>query len=116
MYCIFLLAFHFAAAQKSFTGVIVSKAGTKLVIKADANSVKPSTTDSCSISKDLTDAPNPFGLKISGGWMGIGNVVLLDSKGDQLTFKITKETTNIVVNGKKKEQFMPKQKVQVEWK
>src|ERR1700741_2393269 len=101
--CVFTL---FAAqAQKSFTGTIVSKTGNKVVIKGDQVAAKPTTADSCTISKDLTDAPNPFGLKISGGWMGIGNAVFLSAKGDQYTFKITKEATNIVVNGKKKEQF-----------
>jgi hypothetical protein len=103
-------------AQKSFTGNIVSKNGNKLIIKAETNAVKPATTDSCSISKDLTGTSNPFGIKISGGWMGIADAMYLSAKGDQYTFKITKETTNIVINGKKKDQFVPGQKVKVEWK
>ncbi len=96
-----LLLFSFVSfAQKSLTGVITSV---------------PAKTDSCEISKDISGTKNPFGFTVQSGWMGIGNVMLTSASGNNLTFKIIKETSSIVINGKKQVQFAAGKKVKVDW-
>ena len=111
----FLLISIASFAQKSLTGVITSVKGKVVVIKADNVESVPSKTDSCSISKDISGTKNPFGITVSSGWMGIGDAMLTKASGNNLTFNIIKETTSIVVNGKKQVQFAAGKKVKVEW-
>lgn len=112
---LFSLVSFITYSQKSFTGVISSVKGKVVVIKADNTDNIPSKTDSCSISKDISGTKNPFGIMVSSGWMGIGDAMLTNASGKNLTFKIIKETTSIVVNGKKQVQFVAGKKVKVEW-
>lgn len=102
-------------AQQELTGVISSVKGKVLIIKADKQEPVPAKTDTCSISKDISGTKNPFGLTISSGWMGIGDIMLTAVKGNVLTFKIVKETSSIVINGKKQQNFIPGKKVKIEW-
>ena len=115
LFLTFIFLSFFAFGQKSVTGVIASVKGKTVVVKADNVEVIPSKTDSCSMSKDISGTKNPFGIVVSSGYMGIGEVMLTASSGKNLTFKIIKETTNIVINGKKQVQFVPGKKVKVEW-
>lgn len=116
VFCLFLLLFTQVQAQLSLTGFVVSKSGTTVVVKMDSVSVLPVKGDSVAISKDISGDKNPFGIMISSGWMSIGDAVFYSAANDRWTFKIYKETANIVVNGEKKEQFVPGKKVKIEWK
>jgi hypothetical protein len=112
----FLLGFSIIGlAQKEMTGVIASVNGKTFTVKADATDPMPAKTDTCSISKDISGTKNPFGITISSGWMGIGNIMLTNVKGTTLTFKILKETSNITINGKKQPNFVAGKKVKIEW-
>lgn len=113
---IFSLISFLSFSQNSFTGTIKSVKGKVLVITADNTDFVPAKTDSCDISKDISGSKNPFGITVSSGWMGIGTVMLTASSGKTMTFKIIKETSSIVINGKKQVQFAPGKKVKVEWK
>ncbi|MDP2385650.1 MAG: hypothetical protein Q8M29_04720 [Bacteroidota bacterium] len=112
---IFALFSLVSFGQKSLTGVITSVKGKTFIVKADNVESVPAKTDSCDISKDISGTKNPFGITVSSGWMGIGDVMLTNASGKNLTFKIIKETTSIVINGKKQVQFAAGKKVKVEW-
>lgn len=112
---VFVLFSVVSFGQKSLTGVITSVKGKVFIVKADNVESVPAKTDSCSISKDISGTKNPFGFTVTSGWMGIGDVMLTSASGNNLTFKIIKETTSIVVNGKKQVQFATGKKVKVEW-
>jgi hypothetical protein len=114
--CLFLCFSGAALAQKEITGVIAAVSGKTFTVKADAIEPLPLKTDTCSISKDISGTKNPFGLTISSGWMGIGDISLTGVKGKTLTFKIIKETSNITINGKKQPNFVVGKKVKIEWK
>jgi hypothetical protein len=112
----FLFCFSFfGLAQKEMTGVIATVNGKTFTVKADAIDPIPLKTDTCSISKDISGTKNPFGITISSGWMGIGDILLTHVKGTTLTFKILKETSNITINGKKQPNFVAGKKVKIEW-
>jgi len=112
---VFVLFSLVSFGQKSLTGVITSVKGKTFVVKADNVLSVPAKTDSCDISKDISGTKNPFGITVSSGWMGIGDAMLTNVSGSNLTFKIVKETTSIVINGKKQVQFAAGKKVKVEW-
>lgn len=103
-------------SQKTATGVITVVKGKIFSVKMDALETLPAKSDSCSISKDISETKNPFGIKITSGWLGIGNVVVSAVEKGMVTCKIVKETSEIIINGKKQEHFVPGKKVKLEWK
>ncbi|HEY6163120.1 MAG TPA: hypothetical protein VI112_17970 [Bacteroidia bacterium] len=111
-----LLAAKTLFAQHSINGTILSRVGPKLEVKVDSVGAVPGPKDSCDISKDISGSDNPFGIQISSGWVGIGKVMFVSKNGNKYQFRIAKETTTVVINGQKKEQFVPGKKVKVEWK
>ena len=112
----FILLTSGVMAQNSQTGKITVVKGNMVTVKTDAMSPLPAKNDSCSISKDISGTQNPFGIKVTSGWMGVGDAVVFSQKGDVIIFKIVKETSNITVNGKKKPNFEVGKKVKIEWK
>jgi hypothetical protein len=113
--CVFLCFSIAGMAQKEIMGVIASVNGKTFTVKAETLDPMPLKTDTCNISKDISGTKNPFGITISSGWMGIGEIMLTNTKGNTLTFKIVKETTNITINGKKQPNFVVGKKVKIEW-
>ena len=113
---VLLLAAKIFFAQHTINGTIVSRVGAKLEVKVDSIGEIPGAKDSCDISKDISGSDNPFGIQISSGWVGIGKVMFVSKSGNKYQFRIAKETTTVVVNGQKKEQFVPGKKVKIEWK
>jgi hypothetical protein len=104
-----------AWAQSTIYGKVVSRVGSKLVLAMDSAYTMPGTKDTLDISKDLSGASNPFGIMISSGWMGVGKILYVSTSGKNATFKIGRETSNVVINGKKKEQFEVGKKMKIEW-
>jgi hypothetical protein len=114
---LFMLAIFsmLAHSQSSTTGVITSVKGKIFVLKLDSANVIPTKGDSCYASKDISGSKNPFGIKISSGWMGVAKTVVTSSTKDKITLLIVKETSNIVINGKKTEHFVAGKKFKIEW-
>ncbi len=102
---LFLTFANFCFAQKSLTGTITAVNAKVVTLKYEGESAF-SKSDSCIISKDISGSKNPFGIKISSGWLGVGNGVITTVEKNKLTLKITKETSNIVINGKKTDHFV----------
>lgn len=115
---ILFFASGFCIAQKECTGTIASYNGKTLVVTVAGDALLPAKNDSVKVSKDISGTSSPFGFKmtIQNGWMGIGEGFVAKSEKVKLTLTITKETTTIVENGKKKPQFVPGKKVKIEWK
>lgn len=105
-----------ANAQKSCTGIITTVKGNIFTIKSDDVKEIPSKTDTVSVSKDISGTKNPFGITVKSGWMGVADAMFVSQKGNLLTFKITKETSSIVINGKKTVHFVNGKKMKIEWK
>ena len=103
-------------AQKSCTGVITSVKGKLFTITSEDVMDVPSKTDTVSVSKDISGTKNPFGITVKSGWMGVADAMFVSQKGKTLTFKITKETSSIVINGKKTVHFVNGKKMKIEWK
>ena len=94
-------------AQRSLTGTVTAVKGKIVTLKYTGNEPVFSKGDSCSVSKDISGSKNPFGIKISSGWLGVGTAVITVAEKNKIAFKIIKETSNIVINGKKTEHFIP---------
>lgn len=118
LFICFLVLFSVVSghSQKTATGTIATVKGKVFTVKMDNIDVLPSKSDSCAISKDISGTKNPFGIKITSGWLGIGNIVVSGINNNILTCKIVKETSEIIINGKKQGHFVPGKKVKLEWK
>jgi hypothetical protein len=116
LFLVVFLAWTGLRAQSSTTGNIISVKGKTFVLKLDSTNKVPVKGDSCYASKDISGSKNPFGIKISSGWMGVAKTVVVASDKNKLTLLIVKETSNIVVNGKKTNHFEVGKKFKVEWK
>ncbi len=103
-------------AQNTLTGTITASNKNSFTIRAEQVNLLPSKTDTCKISKDISGTKNPFGITVKSGWLGVADALFLSSKGNELTFKITKETSEIVVNGKKQNHFEKGKILKVVWK
>jgi hypothetical protein len=103
-------------AQKTLTGTIVAVKGNVFTIKSDDVKEIPAKTDTVSVSKDISGTKNPFGITVKSGWMGVADAMFVSQKGNNLTFKITKETSSIVINGKKTVHFVNGKKMKIDWK
>ena len=103
-------------AQNILTGTITSHVGAKLVVTIDSIGAIPTSKDSCDIYKDISGTQNPFGIKITSGWVGIGKLILVSKTGNKFQFRIARETSSVVINGEKKDQFVAGKKVKIEWK
>lgn len=115
----FVLALGFCSsvlAQKTITGILTSSKGNVFTIECEKIDELPSVTDTCSVSKDISGTKNPFGITIQTGWMGVADAFFLSRKEKSITFKVIRETTNIVINGKKQEQFIKGKKMKIDWK
>lgn len=103
-----------AGTPASVTGTITVVKGKVFTIKSESNDVVFSKGDSCSVSKDISGNKNPFGINISNGWMGVAVAVVVASEKNKLTLRVVKETSNIVINGKKTEHFVAGKKMKIE--
>jgi hypothetical protein len=102
-------------SQRTVTGIITSAKGKTFILKIDSSSVIPVKRDSCSVSKDISGSNNPFGINISSGWMGVAKGVVSATDKNTITVLIIKETSNIVVNGKKTEHFIPGKRIKLDF-
>ncbi|MBK6520892.1 MAG: hypothetical protein IPG08_00395 [Sphingobacteriaceae bacterium] len=48
--------------------------------------------------------------------MGVADAFLLNRKGNVIVFTIIRETSNIVINGKKQDHFVKGKKMKIVWK
>ncbi|MBL7918325.1 MAG: hypothetical protein JNM96_07990 [Bacteroidia bacterium] len=103
-------------AQNELVGVITTTNKNLYTIQVEKTNLLPGKNDTCSVSKDISGTKNPFGITIQSGWLGVADAVLLSSKGNELTFKIIKETSEIIVNGKKQNHFVKGKKLKISWK
>lgn len=110
-----LASFNTLIAQKEITGTVTAGNGKTFTLNCEQIDQLPSTTDSCSVSKDISGTKNPFGITIQSGWMGVADAFFLNRKGNVLVFKIIRETSNIVINGKKQEHFVKGKKMKIVW-
>ncbi|MCE3225496.1 MAG: hypothetical protein K0S32_47 [Bacteroidetes bacterium] len=104
-----------AYSQTTTTGVITSVKGKTFVLKLDSATTIPNKGDSCYAYKDISGSKNPFGIKISSGWMGVAKTVVTACDKNKMAVLIVKETSNIVINGKKTEHFVVGKKFKMEW-
>ncbi len=103
-------------AQKTITGTVTVSNGKTFTLNCDQIDEIPTTTDTCSVSKDISGTKNPFGITIQSGWMGVADAFLLNRKGNVIVFTIIRETSNIVINGKKQDHFVKGKKMKIVWK
>jgi hypothetical protein len=117
-FLIFCLLFNFLNAQNECIGTITSVVGKVVVIKLEPSEKLPVKNDSCKVSKDISGTSNPFGFKmtIKNGWLGIAEAKVTKVDKTTLTVTVTKETTSVTENGKKKPQIVVGKRVKVEWK
>lgn len=85
----------------------------KPVIKLTKGDWEPPIGKIVSISKQLET--KLFGSEITG-WMGIASAKVVAEDNDHVTLKILEETSNIVINGKKKNQFEKGNHMKIEWR
>jgi hypothetical protein len=114
---LFFLISSFCFGQKECIGTISSYSGKTLVVTLTDLKTVPAKNDSVKIAKDISGQSSPFGIKmtIQSGWMGIGEGVVSKVEKNKLTIRVTKETSSVVENGKKKEQFVAGKKVKIEF-
>lgn len=110
----FLILSGYIFSQKNLTGTITAVKGKIISIKSESEEISFAKGDSCSVSKDISGNKNPFGINISSGWMGVGKAVVTGIAKNMITIKIVKETSNIVINGKKQEHFVSGKRVKLE--
>ncbi len=114
---VLILSFYSSVfAQKTITGILTASKGNVFTIECEKIDEVPSVTDTCSVSKDISGTKNPFGITIQSGWMGVADAFFLSRKEKLITFKVIRETTDIVINGKKQEQFIKGKKMKITWK
>lgn len=103
-------------AQKTIIGTITVSNGKTFTLNCDQIEELPTTTDTCGVSKDISGTKNPFGITVQSGWLGVADAFFLSRKSNLITFKIIRETSNIVINGKKQEHFVKGKKMKIVWK
>lgn len=103
---LFLFFSYFSFSQNSLTGTITVVKAKVVTLKTEGE-ITFSKGDSCAISKDIAGTTNPFGIKISSGWLGVGTGLVQTVEKGKVTIKIIKETSEIIINGKKTEHFVP---------
>lgn len=102
-------------AQKSVTGTLTASNGKTFTLSCEPCEQLPSATDTCNVSKDISGTKNPFGITIQSGWLGVADAFFVSNKENILVFKIIRETSNIVINGKKQEHFVKGKKMKIVW-
>lgn len=103
-------------AQNTLTGTITTANKNVFSIQVEKVDLLPAKNDTCSVSKDISGTKNPFGITIQSGWLGVADAVLLSNKGNEITFKVIKETSEIIINGKKQNHFVKGKKLKISWK
>ncbi|MBK7816643.1 MAG: hypothetical protein IPJ60_03245 [Sphingobacteriaceae bacterium] len=93
-------------SQKVITGTVTVSNGKTFTLNCDQIDQLPTTTDTCSISKDISGTKNPFGITVQSGWMSVADAFFMKRKGNVIVFSIIRETSNIVINGKRQEHFV----------
>ncbi len=83
------------------------------VVKIDKGTASPVIGQDVKISKYFETTL--FGFN-STGYMSIANAKVTKVAGQNITFKVVEETSNVTVNGKKKNQFEKGNHVKIEWK
>lgn len=111
---VFTIVATISFAQKTVTGTITSVKGKTFVLKCEGDNASLAKGDSCNISKDISGSKNPFGITVSSGWLGVGKGVVSAADKNNLTIKIVKETSEIIINGKKTEHFVAGKKMKLE--
>lgn len=116
LYILLTLTFcNVIVAQKTITGTVTVSNGKTFALSCDQIDLLPTPSDTCGVSKDISGTKNPFGITIQSGWMGVADAFFLNRKGNVLLFKIIRETSNIVINGKKQEHFVKGKKMKIVW-
>jgi hypothetical protein len=105
----------FIYGQEPQIGMITKVLGKVVTIKLETTptGVKPASI--AYVSKDLTGAKGPFGITLSSGWLDIGEVKIKSVVKNTAELEITKEKTDIVVNGKVQKQFVVGKKIKLSW-
>lgn len=111
---LFVLLSKFCFAQKTAIGTIISSKGKIVVLKCEALEPQFIKGDSCTISKDISGSKNPFGITITNGWLGVGKGVVEVINKNSITVKVVKETSEIIINGKKTEHFVVGKRMKLE--
>ncbi len=102
--------------QKMIIGTVTASNGKSFTLMCEQIDQLPSLSDTCSVSKDISGTKNPFGITIQSGWLSVADAFFLSRKGNIASFKIIRETSDIVINGKKQEHFIKGKKMKVTWK
>lgn len=102
-------------AQKTITGTLTASNEKSFTIACDKANELPTLADTCNVSKDISGTKNPFGITVKSGWMGVADAFFLSKKGNAISFKVIRETSNIVINGKKQEHFKKGKKIKITW-
>lgn len=102
-------------SQNTITGTITAGNGKTFTLQCDPTDQLPKATDTCRVSKDISGTKNPFGITVQSGWMGVADAFFLSKSGSFVVFKIIRETSNIIINGKKQEHFVKGKKMKVIW-
>ena len=102
-------------SQKTIIGTITVSNGKTFTLNCDQIEEIPTSADTCSVSKDISGTKNPFGITVQSGWLGVADAFFLSRKNNSITFKIIRETSNIVINGKKQDHFVKGKKMKIVW-
>ena len=105
----------FSAAQNEVIGTITKSYNQVFTIVCEKTDKCPLTKDTCSVSKDISGTKNPFGITITSGWLEVADAVFIEKKGDQLSFKVVKEKSEVIINGKKQEHFVKGKRMKIAW-
>lgn len=107
--------FNTLKAQNTITGTVIAGNGKTFTLSCEKTDLLPTTTDTCRVSKDISGTKNPFGIVVQSGWMGVADAFFVSKKGNVMVFAIIRETSNIVINGKKQEHFVNGKKMKIVW-
>ncbi len=112
---IILSLFNTLKAQNIITGTVIGSNGKTFTLNCNKTDLLPITTDTCRVSKDISGTKNPFGIVVQSGWMGVADAFFVSKKENVMVFTIIRETSNIVINGKKQEHFVKGKKMKIVW-
>ncbi len=117
MYCVvFVVGLSATAtAQNEIIGTVTESDGNSFTVKCDKCDLLPVAKDTCEVSKDISGSKNPFGITIQSGWLSVADAFFVYKKGNFIHFSIIRETSNIVINGKKKDHFEKGKKMKIVW-
>ncbi|MBL7897538.1 MAG: hypothetical protein JNJ99_03300, partial [Crocinitomicaceae bacterium] len=99
--------------SKELFGVLTTNTISSVQIKSENDSRIPSVGAICEMNKYFETTL--FGFK-STGWLSIADVVVTKVQGESISVKVLSESSEMTINGEKKNHFEKGNRVQLTWK